>query len=67
MSGPITAEAPIISLAERGQSLHINAGERQYVYPVAYFRGLLAGEPVEPLPDDVLRVIVREWLEGLGL
>jgi len=45
--------------------LHIDAGEKQHVYPLAYFRSLLAGEPVDPLPADVLRVIVAEWLECL--
>ena len=61
-------EAPlgrIISMAERGRSLHVDCGERQHVYPVAYFLDLIAGRPVEPLPDDALRTIVREWLIGL--
>jgi len=61
------ANAKIINLAERGASLHIDCGERQHVYPVAYFRDLVAGRPVEPLPDDVLRLIVAEWLAGLDL
>ena len=54
-------------LDEYEPSVHINAGKRQYVYPVAYFRALVAGERVEPLPDDALRVVVHEWLQGLGV
>ena len=45
--------------------LHINAGGAQHVYPIAYFYSLAAGEAVESVPPDVLRVIVREWLEWL--
>lgn len=50
-----------------GAYLHINAGETQHVYPVVYFRALANGEPVEPLPADVLGVIVREWLTAIGV
>ena len=32
------------------------------VYPVAYFEDLVAGKPVEPIPDDALRQIIAEWL-----
>ena len=48
-----------------GTCLHINAGGAQHVYPLAYFDAVAAGEDVEPVPPDVLRVIVREWLEWL--
>ena len=48
-----------------GTCLHINAGGAQHVYPIAYFYSLAAGEDVEPVPPDVLRVIVREWLQWL--
>jgi len=48
-----------------GTYLHINAGGAQHVYPIAYFDSLAAGEDVEPVPPDVLRVFVREWLEWL--
>jgi hypothetical protein len=44
-------------------------------YPVAYFDAIIAGEdtytvdeeamPVEPLPPEVLRVIVKEWFKQL--
>lgn len=54
--------ARIINLAERGRSLHIDCGGQQHVYPVAYFLNLIEGKAVEPLPKDVLRVIVAEWL-----
>lgn len=59
--------APLVNVAERGKSLHIDAGERQHVYPLAYFYSLIAGEPVEPMSDDVLRVVVAEWLAGVEL
>lgn len=59
--------APIINLSERGLSLHIQTDQAQHVFPVAYFRKLAAGEPVEPLPDDVLRTIIEEWLTLLGV
>jgi hypothetical protein len=44
-------------------------------YPLAYIEALVAGEttyivedeamPVEPLPPEILRVIVRDWLKEL--
>jgi len=43
--------------------LHINAGRQQRVYPVAYFRSIAAGETAEPIPTDVLLVIMAEWME----
>jgi hypothetical protein len=46
--------------------LHIDAGERQHVYPAGYFRRIAKGEGAEPIPPDVLQVIIREWLRGLG-
>lgn len=61
------ALAKIINLAERGQSIHINTGAQQHVYPVAYFKDLAAGKPVEALPPAVLAVIVAEWLASLGI
>ena len=48
-------------------SIHINAGAQQHVYPVSYFGALAEGREVEPLPLDVQRVIVGEWLNLSGL
>lgn len=51
---------------------HINielrsAGEQApgaiHVYPVSYFESLIKGEDVEPLPADILRAIIKDWLE----
>jgi hypothetical protein len=47
-------------------TLLIQAGKTQHVYPVAYFESIVKGDAgVEPIPDDVLRVIVGEWLQSL--
>jgi hypothetical protein len=58
----------ITKLDEHRPHLHIDAGEKQHVYPVSYFKDIAKGETVlEPIPPDVLRVIVREWLMSLGI
>lgn len=44
-------------------TLVIHTHEANHVYPMSYFHSIIRGEPVEPIPEDVLRVIVREWLE----
>ena len=44
------------------RTMTIDTGTAVHVYPVAYFERLIRGAPVEPLPVDVLGVIVREWL-----
>lgn len=39
-----------------------------HVYPVEYFHALVRGdEGLEPLPPDVLRKIVQEWMTWLVL
>ena len=55
----------MLTTDKTGTHLHINAGGAQHVYPLAYFDAVVAGENVTPIPPDVLRVIVREWLAWL--
>lgn len=56
----------LIDVPGAGPSICIDAGIR-HTYPIAYFRRLAEGESVQMLPFDVLRVIVREWLQSLGV
>lgn len=44
-------------------TLTINTGKAVHVYPVVYFEAIVEGKEVEPIPDDVLRAIVNEWLQ----
>ena len=48
-----------------GTHIHINAGRTQHVYSIEYFQRIATGEDAEPIPADVLRVIVSEWLAWL--
>lgn len=43
-------------------SIMIRCGKQVHVYPVSYFVDYINGMSVEPLPDDVQRTIVSEWL-----
>lgn len=40
----------------------INTASKVHVYDTEYFVRLLAGEAVEPLPQDVLAVILKDFL-----
>lgn len=56
-------EDRIIPLYERQPHVTIDCGDEIHIYPLSYFRSLIAGEPpMEKLPDKVLRAIVRNWL-----
>jgi hypothetical protein len=41
-------------------------GGEVHVYPRAYFERFVRGEDVEPLPPDVQRAIVSDWLADFG-
>lgn len=47
----------------RGPAITVETGKAIHVYPLAYFQAVAQGEEVEPIPEDVLRVIVGEWLQ----
>jgi hypothetical protein len=53
-------------LDEQSQEVTFYFENRTTSYPVAYFQHIIAGESVEPLPADVLSVIIRDWLEWLN-
>lgn len=40
----------------------INTATKVHVYELEYFRQLIAGAAVEPLPHDVLSVILKDFL-----
>lgn len=63
---PPAARHTLIDVPGAGPSICIDAGIK-HTYPIAYFRRLAEGESVQMLPFDVLRVIVREWLQSLGV
>lgn len=58
-------DTKILSLEKHLPHVVVPTGAKVHVYPVRYFRDLIAGEDVEPLPEDVLRLIVHEWLESI--
>ena len=43
----------------------IETPEAVHVFPVVYFERFAKGENVEPIPADVVKVIVSEWLKTL--
>jgi hypothetical protein len=50
---------------ESGRSVTFYIGDEMRKYPVTYFESFIAGEDVDPIPVDALRVIVKEWLKQL--
>lgn len=47
-----------------GPWINITTEKSVHVYPSVYFRDWIAGKSVEPIDEDVLKVIVRQWLES---
>jgi ribulose-5-phosphate 4-epimerase/fuculose-1-phosphate aldolase len=43
-------------------TLVINTRHKVHVYDTDYFASLIAGDDVEPLPQDVLNVILKDFL-----
>lgn len=53
----------IIFMDDHRQHVVIPTDIAQHVYPLSYFQDFVDGKrAVEPIPADVMRVIVREWL-----
>lgn len=53
----------IINMDDYRPAINIQVPGAIHVYPVAYFESLIKGEDVDPLPPDVLRAIIKDWLE----
>lgn len=54
--------AQIISLAEYQPHIVVPTPTAWHVYPEQYFRDFVSGSPVEEMPVDVMRAIVKDWL-----
>lgn len=52
----------IISMDDHRPHIVIPTDTAQHVYPLSYFQDFVKGKRVEPIPADVMRAIVREWL-----
>lgn len=59
----------VIEMYERQPHVLIRATnpDESHIYPEQYFRRLIAGEKVEPLPDNVLRAIIKDWFTSLAV
>lgn len=55
----------IIPLWELKPHVNINVPGAVHVYPVRYFVDFAKGKDVEPIPQNILRVIVGEWVKAL--
>lgn len=61
-----TAEIDAFFTGRKETWVNISTPGQIHVYPVSYFRGIANGEPgLDPLPLDVQRAIIREWLNNL--
>ena len=55
----------IISMDDHRPHVVIPTPLAHHVYPVAYFQSVAEGKPVDPIPPDVLAVIIQEWINSL--
>lgn len=55
----------ILNMDDYRPHINIQVPGAIHVYPVAYFKDLADGKDVEPLPPEVLRFIISDWLEWL--
>ena len=55
----------IINMSDYRPHINIQVPGAIHVYPREYFKDLADGKDVEPLPDDVLRAIIGDWLEWI--
>lgn len=58
----MSEQGKIVRMEEYRPHIVIPTDNAHHVYPMAYFESIVKGEAVEPIPEDVLRVIVKEWL-----
>lgn len=55
----------ILNMDEYRPHINIEVDGAIHVYPLVYFKDLADGKEVEPLPPEILRFIISDWLEWL--